>query len=76
VTADLDRVRVSCDGQLAADHDRVWARHQTLTDPAHLAAARALRRDRLEVIRPAAGPAVEVRRLADYDTALGTGGVA
>jgi transposase len=76
VMADLDRVRVSCDGQLAADHDRIWARHQTLTDPAHLAAARALRRDRLEVIRPAAGPAVEVRRLADYDTALGTGGVA
>jgi transposase len=76
VMADLDRVRVSCDGQLAADHDRIWARHQTLTDPAHLAAARALRRDRLEVIRPAAGPAVEVRQLADYDTALGTGGVA
>jgi transposase len=76
VMADLDRVRVSCDGQLAADHDRVWARHQTITDPAHLAAARALRRDRLEVIRPAAEPAVEVRRLADYDAALGTGGVA
>ena len=76
VTADLDRVRVSCDGRLVADHDRAWARHQTITDPAHLAAARALRRDRLEVIRPAADPAVEVRRLADYDTALGTGGVA
>jgi transposase len=76
VTAGLDRVRVCCDGQLVADHDRVWARHQTVTDPAHLAAARALRRDRLEVIRPAADPAVEVRRLADYDTAPGTGGVA
>jgi transposase len=76
VTADLDRVRVSCDGQQVADHDRTWARHQTITDPEHLAAARALRRDRLEVIRPAADPAVEVRRLADYDSALGTGGVA
>ena len=74
ITADLNRVRVSCDGQLVADHDRAWAKHQTITDPAHLAAARALRRDRLEVIRPAAGPAVEVRCLADYDTALGTGG--
>ena len=37
-------------------------------------AARALRQDRLEVIRPAAGTAVEVRRLADYDTALGIDG--
>jgi transposase len=77
VTAGLATVRVACDGQLVADHDRIRARHQTITDPAHLAAARALRRDRLEVIRPAAGPAVEVRRLADYDTALGLdGGVA
>lgn len=77
ITADLTRVRVSCDGQAAADHERAWARHQTITDPEHLAAARAQRRDRLEVIRPAAGTAVEVRRLADYDTALGIdGGVA
>jgi transposase len=74
ITADLDRVQVRCDGQLVADHDRAWARHQTITDPGHLAAARALRRDRLEVIRPAAEPAVEIRRLADYDAALGTGG--
>jgi len=74
ITADLDRIRVSCDGQLAADHDRAWARHQTITDPDHLAAASALRRDRLEVIRPAAETAVEVRRLADYDTALGIDG--
>jgi transposase len=77
VTADLARVRAGCDGQLVADHDRTWARHQTFTDPAHLAAARAMRRDRLEVIRPAAEPAVEVRRLTGYDAALGLdGGVA
>jgi hypothetical protein len=25
---------------VVADHDRVWARHQTITDPEHLAAAR------------------------------------
>jgi len=74
ITADLDRIRVSCDGQLAADHDRAWARHQTITDPDHLAAASALRRDRLEVIRPAAETAVEVRQLADYDAALGIDG--
>jgi transposase len=74
ITADLARVRVCCEGQVVADHDRAWAKHQTITDPAHLAAARALRRERLEVIRPAAEPVVEVRRLADYDTVLGTGG--
>ncbi len=73
VIADLGSVRVGCDGQVVAGHDRAWARHQTITDPAHLAAARALRRDRLEVLRPAA-PSVEIRRLADYDAALGTGG--
>jgi transposase len=77
VTADLARVRVFCDGRLAADHERAWARHQTITDPGHLAAARALRRERLEVVRPKAEPVVEVRRLADYDAALGLdGGVA
>ena len=26
--------RRSCGGKLAADHERVWARHQTITDPA------------------------------------------
>src|SRR5215831_17755594 len=28
VIAGLDRVRVLCDGKLAADHERIWARHQ------------------------------------------------
>jgi transposase len=37
--ADLDRVRGFCDGRLVADHARCWARHPTLSDPAHLAAA-------------------------------------
>ena len=77
ITADLAGVRVTSGGQLVADHERAWAKHQTISDPAHLAAARVLRRDRLEIIRPAAETAVEVRRLADYDTALGIdGGVA
>jgi transposase len=74
VTAGLDRVRVFCDGNLVAAHERAWAKHQTFTDPEHLAAARALRRQRLGVVRPAADPEVEVRALADYDAALGTGG--
>jgi transposase len=77
VTADLARVRVACDGKAVADHQRIWARHQTITDPAHLTAAKALRRERFEVVRSAAEAEVEQRRLADYDIALGVeGGVA
>jgi len=77
VAADLDRVRAFCDGKLVADHERIWARHQTLTDPAHWAAAQALRRQRLQVVRPAAEPEVQIRCLADYDDALGVdGGIA
>lgn len=78
VVADLGRVRAFCDGKPVADHERIWARHQTLTDPEHLAAARALRRERLELVHSrTAEPEVEQRRLADYDTALGIdGGVA
>jgi len=77
ILAGLDRVRVLCDGKVVADHDRVWARHQTISDPEHVAAARLLRRDRIGVIRPAREPEVEQRSLADYDAALGIdGGVA
>ncbi|MBV9449942.1 MAG: IS21 family transposase [Streptosporangiaceae bacterium] len=77
VTADLHRIRVWCDGRLVADHDRVWAKHQTIHDPEHLAAARTMRRQRLEVVRPSAETEVETRCLADYDALLGIdGGVA
>ena len=78
VRASLHQVRVHCGGRLVAEHDRVWAKHQTLHDPAHLAAAKASRRERLEVVRPAADTEVEVRRLGDYDALLGLddGGVA
>ena len=69
VVADLARVRAYCDGQLVADHERIWARHQTLSAPEHVAAARVLRRERIGLLRPA--PEVETRCLADYDTALG-----
>ena len=77
VVVDLDRVRGFCDGRLVADHERVWARHQTLTDPAHRRAAIALRRDRFTVLRPPADPDVQIRCLTDYDDALGVdGGIA
>ena len=71
VVADLDRVRVFCDGRVVADHDRVWARHQSLTLPEHVTAAQRLRRERIGLVRPTAEPEVETRRLTDYDTALG-----
>jgi transposase len=74
VVAGLDRVRVFCDGRVAADHERVWARHQTLTDPAHRRDADVLRHQRLTVIRPPAEPDVQIRCLADYDAALGLEG--
>ena len=73
VVADLARVRVLCGGQVAADHERAWAWHQTITDPEHHAAAKALRRQRVGVLRPAAPPEVEQRSLAAYDAVLGTG---
>jgi transposase len=74
VIAGLERVRAFCGGKLVADHERIWARHQTLTDPAHWAAAQALRRQRLTIVRPPAEPDVQIRCLADYDTALGLDG--
>ena len=71
VRADLQRVTVTCEGRVVACHDRAWAWHQTITDPEHLAAARALRHDRVAVIRPRREAEVQVRDLADYDAALG-----
>lgn len=78
VIADLDRVRVLCDGRPVADHQRVWAKHQTISDAEHLAAANGLRRARIGLVRPAPEPEVQIRCLADYDVALGLddGGVA
>lgn len=78
VRADLDSVRVWCDGNLVADHVRIWARHQTMSDPAHVKAAQMLRQQRLALVPPAAETEVEQRRLADYDSALGVadGGMA
>ena len=75
VVADLNRVKVFSDGKTVADHQRVWAWHQTLTDPDHLEAAKLLRRTRVGALRPVREAevelAVEQRALTDYDTALG-----
>jgi transposase len=74
VTASLGQVRATCDGHLVADHQRIWAKHQTISDPAHLAAANALRRQRVAGLRAAPEPDVQIRALADYDTAFGVDG--
>jgi transposase len=80
VVADLDRVRALCEGKTVADHQRIWAAHQTISDPTHVEAAKALRRTRISLLRPAPEPEVQLRCLDDYDTALGVstgeGGVA
>jgi hypothetical protein len=74
VVADLDRVKVFCDGKTVADHERVWAWHQTITDPEHREAVNMLRHNRIGALRPVREHnqlAVEQRCLADYDAALG-----
>jgi transposase len=79
VSADLTRVRVLCEGHTVADHERAWARHQTISAEEHITAARALRAQRVGLLRPApAAEDVQIRPLSDYDAALGLtdGGVA
>jgi transposase len=73
VTADLQRVQVRLDGRLVAEHDRVWARGLTITDPAHVAAAKLLREQyRQPPTRHGDTPADGLaRELADYDRAFG-----
>lgn len=60
ITADADRVQVFCDSRQVARHDRCWAKHQSITDPAHRQAA----------------AEVEQRRLSDYDQMFGLNEVA
>src|SRR4051812_7381356 len=71
VTADLSRVEVRHEGRLVAAHDRVWARGMTITDPAHVTAAKVLR-EQFQRPRPAPDSHESlVRDLADYDRAFG-----
>ena len=62
-----------CDGRLVADHERIWARHQTISDPEHVAAARSAARGHgSALLRPAPHRrAWRSAPLSDYDTALG-----
>jgi transposase len=69
VIADLERVCVFSDGLCVADHERIWARHQTISDPVHVAAAGALRAVHRAIVTSAAAhpEQVELRALSDYD---------
>ena len=69
VSADLDTVTVQCAGRVVAAHERCWARHQSITDPRHRAAAELLRAAPRVPI--SAGAEVEQRALADYDQIFG-----
>jgi transposase len=71
VVADLDRVTVHLAGRAVASHERCWARHQTITDPAHRTAALALAAAAARAPVPVAGDDVEQRDLAAYDAAFG-----
>ena len=68
VTADLQRVQVRLDRRIVADHARVWARHMTVTDPAHVETAQQLRE---QFAQPRTIDDELTRDLADYDRAFG-----
>lgn len=71
VVADLQQVTVRLGSRVVAVHDRCWARWQTITDPAHKAAALAM--SQAAAHRPPPPPAdeVEQRDLSAYDAAFG-----
>jgi hypothetical protein len=72
IRVDADTVTVTCGRETVARHDRVLARHVTVTDPAHDAARRARARlARLPFGDGVDEPQVAQRDLADYDRALG-----
>ena len=69
VTADMETVAVTLAGRVVAQHPRCWAKHQSITDPAHAAAAAVLRQHPRVV--PPVETDVEQRPLTDYDSAFG-----
>jgi hypothetical protein len=68
-------VTVTCAGRAVATHDRCWAAHQTITDPDHATSAETLRRAHEDSDQRSSSLVeatdVQVRALADYDTAFG-----
>lgn len=71
MAADLDQVLVTCGGVEVARHTRSWARHQTITDLDHAAAAAAGRKTAGAKQIPADVTEVEERSLDSYDRIFG-----
>jgi hypothetical protein len=76
VVADPATVTITCAGTVVGRHERCWARHQTITDPAHrqaahrMAHAAAAANDAAHTL-DAADAVVERRDLSVYDAAFG-----
>lgn len=70
VRMDLDEVVVTCAGEEVARHSRSWARHRTITDPAH-EIARKVMRVFAAALAEHDHDDVEVRDLSVYDRATG-----
>lgn len=68
VRMDLEEVVVTCAGEEVARHPRSWAKHRTITDPAHELARKVMRAFAAAV---ADDDDVEVRDLSVYDRATG-----
>ena len=71
VHADLQQVTVHMGTKVVAAHQRCWARQQTITDPAHRAAALAMSFAAAHRTPAPALAEVEQRNLADYDAVFG-----
>lgn len=79
VTASPEQVVIYCDGQVVACHDRSWAKHAVITDPAHVITAAALRQHHIHQQRRRRnstrhhldGHPVALRALPDYDALFG-----
>ena len=74
VIADLHQVRVFAAGSWSPTTPRCWAAHQSITDPAHAAAAVALRAAGRQTRSPEDPHQVEVRDLSSYDRVFGLDG--
>jgi transposase len=68
VRMDLEELAVTCAGDEVARHTRSWAKHRTITDPAHELARKVMR---VFAAAVADNDDVEVRDLTVYDRATG-----
>ncbi len=70
VTADVDHVTITYQGQLAGSHERCWAKGRTITDAGHVVIAAGLGTT-FNTPRPVVIADDLHRDLSDYDTAFG-----